>query len=180
VRAARTELAQRPTRALTARWSSQHERTRRSRTARRARIARCARTSRSALDARRLPEARCAPESRGALESRYARNSRDPLYSHDTWKARMPLSSFHRRKCVNVVRTLPGRMRPEPSVTHVLEPRCQVTLGLFTCRGLLEKCRRYVSKYMACSCHGYRRCVAGYRLCARESARASDEAPLGF
>jgi len=42
-----------------------------------------------------------------------------------TWKARMPLSSFHSRKRVNVVRTLAGQMRPELSVSHVLEPRCQ-------------------------------------------------------
>ncbi len=184
VRAVRTEFAQRRTRAVTAGWSSQHGRTRHSRIARRARIARCARTSRSALDTRRLPEARCTPETRCALESRCARgsqcarNSRGPRHSHDTWKARMPLSSSHHTKRVNVVHTLlGGRVLSYP---HVLEPRCQVTHGLLRAKAGSEKCRRYVSKYMACSCHGYRRCVAGYRLCARESARASDEAPLGF
>jgi hypothetical protein len=128
VRAARTEFAQRPTRALTAGWSSRHGRTRHSR------IARRARTSRSALDTRRLPEARCAPETRCALESRCAResqcarNSRGPLHSHDTWKARMPLSSSHRTKRVNVVHTLLGGC--VLSYPHVLEPRCQVTHGL--------------------------------------------------
>lgn len=171
---ARTEFVQRPTRALTTSWSSQHGRTRHSR------IARCARTLRSALDARRPPEARCAQATRCARESRCARNSRDPLHSHDTWKARMPLSSFHPTTRVNVVRTLLGRMRPELFVNHILEPQRQGSPRSLARQGLLEKCRRYVSKYVACSCRGYCRRVDGYRLCAREASRASAETPLGF